>query len=49
MFGLTRCDFKDLHGGKSMEWKPPNMTVKRRNAKWIDRLGLMKKGRGREG
>jgi hypothetical protein len=25
MFGLTRCDFKDLHGGKLAEWKLPNI------------------------
>jgi hypothetical protein len=39
------CDFKDLHGGNSTEWKPPNVTAKRMNTKWINRLlGLMKKG-----
>jgi hypothetical protein len=49
MFGLTRCDFKDVHGGKLAEWKPPNITVKKKNAKWIDRLlGLMKKEGGKD-
>ncbi len=45
MFDLIRCDFNNVHEGKLAEWKPPNMTAKRRKAKRIDRLlGLMKKG-----
>jgi hypothetical protein len=38
MFGLTKCDFSELKGGKPDKWRPPNHTEKRRNKSWIDVL-----------
>jgi hypothetical protein len=43
MFGLARCDYKDvIGGGKMKDWKAPNEMAKRRNVQWIDYLrGLL--------
>ena len=38
MFGLARCDFSEVHGGRKKEWTVPNVNAKRRNTKWIDYL-----------
>jgi hypothetical protein len=39
MFGLARCDYKDvLKGGKINDWKAPNEMAKRQNVQWIDYL-----------
>ena len=38
MFGLARCDFSELHGGKLCNWKAPSEVEKRRNSQWIMKL-----------
>jgi hypothetical protein len=44
MFGLARCNFLEVLGGKMKEWKAPNETAKKRNVQWINKLrGLLMK------
>jgi hypothetical protein len=38
MFRLTKCDFSELIGGKPDKWRAPNITAKRRNKSWVDKL-----------
>jgi hypothetical protein len=44
MFGLARCNFLEVLGGKMNELKASNETVKRQNIQWINKLrGLLMK------
>ncbi len=44
IFGLARCKFLEVLGGKMKEWKVPTETVERRNIQWINKLqGLLMK------
>jgi hypothetical protein len=50
MFGLARCNFLEVLGGKMKEWKAPNETAKWGNVQWINKLQglLMKEDKGDE-
>jgi hypothetical protein len=38
MFGLTKCDFRELMGGDPGKWSAANVMAKRRNKTWVDKL-----------
>jgi hypothetical protein len=38
MFGLTKCDFRELMGGDPGKWSAANVMAKSHNKTWVDKL-----------